>query len=122
MSPKIFLINKSKNKNMGNVTFANSFFSRFRGLMLKKDLKSGLVLKIPAGRGKKGSAIHMFFMRIPLDIIFVDEDLKVVDLTSLNPWNIYTPKNPSRFVIELKKGLLKNSGTEVGDLMEFKNL
>src|SRR5512145_2952069 len=118
MSFKTSLINKSKNKSLGNVEFADSFFSRFRGLMLKKDINSGLVLKIPAGRGKRGSAIHMFFMRIPLDIIFADEDLKVVDMVSLDPWKTYTPKYPARFVIELKKGLLKESGTEMGDFME----
>jgi len=87
--------------------------------MLKKDIKSGLVLKIPAGRGKRGSAIHMFFMRIPLDIIFANADLKVVDMVSLEPWKTYTPKHPARFVVELKKGLLEESGTVIGDIMEF---
>ncbi len=122
MSFKTSLINKSKNISLGNVEFADSFFSRFRGLMLKKDIESGLVLKIPPGRGKRGSAIHMFFMRIPLDIIFADEDLKVVDVVSLDPWKTYTPKHPARFVIELNKGLLKESGTEIGDTMEFNNI
>ncbi len=119
MTLKTSLINKSKNKSLGNVEFADSFFSRFRGLMLKKDIKSGLVLKIPAGRGKRGSAIHMFFMRIPLDIIFADADLKVVDMVSLDPWKTYTPQHPARFVVELQKGLLKESDTEIGDIMEF---
>jgi uncharacterized protein len=119
MTLKTSLINKSKNKSLGNVEFADSFFSRFRGLMLKKDIKSGLILKIPAGRGKRGSAIHMFFMRIPLDIIFADADLKVVDMVSLDPWKTYTPQHPARFVVELQKGLLKESETEIGDIMEF---
>jgi uncharacterized membrane protein (UPF0127 family) len=119
VSSKAYLINKSKNNKLGIVEFADSFFSRFRGLMLKKDLKSGLVLKIPSGRGKRGSAIHMFFMRIPLDIIFADEELKVVDVVSLNPWTTYTPKSAARFVIELQKGLITDSETEIGDLLEF---
>lgn len=119
MSSKTSLINKSKNNNLGTVEFADSFFSRFRGLMLKKDLKSGLVLKIPSGRGKRGSAIHMFFMRIPLDIIFADEELRVVDVVSLDPWTTYTPKSAARFVIELQKGLITDSETEIGDLLEF---
>jgi uncharacterized membrane protein (UPF0127 family) len=119
MTLKTSLINKSKNKSLGNVEFADSFFSRFRGLMLKKDIKSGLVLKIPSGRGKRGSAIHMFFMRIPLDIIFADADLKVVDMVSMDPWKTYTPQHPARFVVELQKGLLKESETEIGDIMEF---
>jgi len=121
MNSKTSLLNKSKNNNLGPVEFADSFFSRFRGLMLKKDLKAGLILKIPSGRGKRGSAIHMFFMRIPLDVIFTDEDLKVVDVVSLDPWTTYTPKSAARFVIELEKGLIKDSETEIGDLLEFNN-
>jgi uncharacterized protein len=121
MNSKTSLVNKSKNNNLGPVEFADSFFSRFRGLMLKKDLKAGLILKIPSGRGKRGSAIHMFFMRIPLDVIFADEDLKVVDVVTLNPWTTYTPKSAARFVIELKKGLIKDSETENEDLLEFKD-
>ncbi|MCK9151097.1 DUF192 domain-containing protein [Methanobacterium alcaliphilum] len=113
------LINKTKNTNLGSVEFADSFFSRFRGLMLKKELPSGLVLKIPKGRGKKGSAIHMFFMRIPLDLIFADENKKIVDIVTLDPWATYTPRAPARFVVELKKGSLVSSQTEIGDFIEF---
>ncbi len=119
MNSKTYLVNKSKNNNLGIVEFADSFFSRFRGLMLKKDLKTGLILKIPSGRGKRGSAIHMFFMRISLDVIFADEDLKVVDVVSLDPWTTYTPKSAARFVIELKKGLIKDSETEIGDYLSL---
>ena len=118
----MILINKTKNTELGPVKFADSFFSRFRGLMLKKDLDAGLVLKIPAGRGKRGSAIHMFFMRIPLDLIFADEDKKVVDVVSLDPWTTYTPRAPARFVIELEKGFLEKSGTEIGDMVEFQDI
>lgn len=116
---KKILINKTKNTNLGPVEFADSFFSRFRGLMLKKELSAGLVLKIPAGRGKRGSAIHMFFMRIPLDVIFADENKKIVDVVTLDPWTTYTPKAPARFVIELEVGSLKSSQTEIGDIIEF---
>lgn len=120
MTSKTYLINRTNNSDLGPIEFADSFLSRFRGLMLKKDLKAGLVLKIPLGRGKRGSAIHMFFMRIPLDVIFVDENLKIVDVVSLDPWTTYTPKKAARFVIELEKGLINSSQTKIGDLIEFK--
>jgi uncharacterized protein len=115
------LINKTKNQDLGRIKFADSFFSRFRGLMLTKNLEAGLVLKIPSGRGKRGSAIHMFFMRIPLDVIFADKNKKVVDVVTLDPWTTYTPRAPARYVIELDKGSLEKSGTEIGDHLEFKN-
>lgn len=114
------LINKTKNKDLGKIKFADSFFSRFRGLMLVKNLDTGLVLKMPPGRGKRGSAIHMFFMRISLDVIFADENLQVVDMVTLNPWTTYTPQAPARYVIELPTTSLQKSETEIGDILEFR--
>jgi hypothetical protein len=88
--------------------------------MLKKSLKKGMILKIPAGRGKMGSAIHMFFMRIPLDVIFLDYEKNVLDQVTLKPWQTYTPKKAARYVVELKEGYLTSSETEIGDVMDFK--
>lgn len=119
MSKKVILINLTRNKILGPVKFADNFISRFKGLMFKNKLESGLVLKIPAGRGKRGSAIHMFFMRIPLDVIFLNENREVVDMASLEPWNMYTPLKPARYVIELEEGSIIKSSTQIGDFFDF---
>ncbi len=115
----ILVINKSKESTLGYVDMADSFISRLRGLMLKKTLKRGMVLKIPGGRGKRGSGIHMFFMRIPLDVIFLDEEKNVLDQVNLKPWQTYTPKKAARYVVELKEGNIKSSKTEIGDKIDF---
>jgi uncharacterized membrane protein (UPF0127 family) len=117
---RILVINKSKGSNLGHVDMADSFTSRFRGLMLKKRLEKGMILKIPEGRGKMGSAIHMFFMRIPLDVIFLDYEKNVLDQVTLKPWQTYTPKKAARYVVELKEGYLTSSETEIGDVLDFK--
>lgn len=115
----LLIVNKTKGTNLDGAEVADSFFSRFRGLMMKKDLERGLILKIPAGRGRRGSAIHMFFMRIPLDLVFLDEAKIVVDTVTLKPWQTYTPRAPARYVIEFKTGVLTNSSTEIGDELDF---
>jgi hypothetical protein len=76
-----------------------------------------LVLKIPEGRGRRGSGIHMFFMRIPLDVLFLDEGKVVVDKVHLKPWQMYNHREPARFVVELEEGA--SSGTEIGDKLDF---
>ncbi|CDG66038.1 hypothetical protein MBMB1_1963 [Methanobacterium sp. MB1] len=118
-SNHVLLVNKTKNTNLGSAEVANSFFSRFKGLMLVKNLERGLILKLPPNRGRRASGIHMFFMRIPLDIIFADSEKKVVDTVTLDPWTTYTPVAPARYVIELEKGKLKESNTEIGDELDF---
>jgi uncharacterized membrane protein (UPF0127 family) len=115
----VVLLNKSKGTNFGQLDFADSFMSRFMGLMFRKDPEKGLILKLPSSRSRRGSAIHMFFMRFPLDIIFLDYDKKVVDMVSIKPWNTYTPKSPAKYVIELKEGSINNYKLEIGDEMDF---
>jgi uncharacterized membrane protein (UPF0127 family) len=111
------IINKTKQRKVGYADMANSFISRFMGLMLKGGIERGLVLKIPEGRGRRGSGIHMFFMRIPLDVLFLDEGKVVVDKVHLKPWQMYNPREPARFVVELEEGA--SSGTEIGDKLDF---
>jgi uncharacterized protein len=113
------IINRSKGTRVAHADLANSFLSRFMGLMFKGNIENGLVLKIPPGRGRRGSGIHMFFMRIPLDVIFLDEEKRVVDLINLKPWQVYNPKKPARFVLELPEGTLKSSNTHIGDELDF---
>ena len=115
----VVLVNKSKGINMGKIDIADSFMSRFRGLMFRKNLERGLILKLPSSRSRRGSAIHMFFMRFPLDIIFADADKRVVDIVSIDPWNTYTPKAPAKYVIELEKGSINKFELEIGDELDF---
>jgi uncharacterized protein len=115
----VFLLNKSKEINLGKLALADSFLSRFMGLMFRKDPEKGLILKLPSSRSRRGSSIHMFFMRFPLEIIFLDEDKKIVDMVSIKPWKTYTPKAPSKYVIELEEGSINKYKLEIGDEMDF---
>jgi uncharacterized membrane protein (UPF0127 family) len=115
----VVLINKTKGINFGQLDFADSFMSRFKGLMLRKDPENGMILKLPSSRSRQGSAIHMFFMRFPLDIVFLDDDKKVVDMVSIRPWKTYTPKSPAKYVLELEEGSINNYKLEIGDEMDF---
>ncbi|MBM4240269.1 MAG: DUF192 domain-containing protein [Euryarchaeota archaeon] len=115
----VLIVNKTKGTELGYADIADSFFSRFKGLMLKKNLERGLILKLPHERSRRGSSIHMFFMRISLDIIFTDSQKKVVDTVSIKPWKTYTPRAPAKYVIELEEGGIKASATEIGDQLDF---
>lgn len=115
----VVLVNKSKGTNLGKFDLANSFMSRFMGLMFKRDLEKGLILKLPNTRSRRGSAIHMFFMRFPLDIVFTDSNKKVVDMISIEPWKTYTPIVPARYVIEMEKGTINKFNLELGDELDF---
>lgn len=116
---EVLLVNRTKGTKIAKIEVADSFMSRFLGLMFRKNLVGGILLKLPKSRSRHGSAIHMFFMRFSLDIVFADSERKIVDMVSIDPWKTYTPKVPARYVIELKTGAIKKYELELDDELDF---
>jgi uncharacterized membrane protein (UPF0127 family) len=99
-----------------NVRIAKSFLSRGRGLMFTSSLdpEGGLLID-PCG------SIHMFFMRYPIDVLYVDRADRVVRVQrALKPWRI-GPLHTSgaKYVIELPVGSLDRSQSDVGDMLRI---
>ena len=92
---------------------ARSFWARGRGLMGRAALPDSYALII-----FPESSIHTFFMRIPIDVLFVDRDDKVIGLREAMP-----PSRPfagvapwrGRYVIEMPAGVIAATGTMLGD-------
>ena len=109
------ILNTTKRSTIATGTeFATSPWSRFRGLMMRNesDFQEGAALVIDPC-----TSIHMFFMRFPIDVLYLDRDNRVVRAQeSIKPWRvgpIYT--RGARFVIELPAGTIKASQTQKGD-------
>lgn len=61
---------------------ASDLWSRFWGLMGRRELPAGSGMLITPC-----SSIHMFFMRFPIDVVFLDRDNTVVKVVhSIKPW------------------------------------
>jgi uncharacterized protein len=91
---------------------ASSPWARLWGLMGRRDLPagSGLVLK-------PGGGIHMWFMRIPLDVVHVDQHDRVTHvLRGIKPWRFGPLFVGSKVAVELPVGAA--ASTEVGDVIE----
>ena len=78
---------------------------------------------LPAGGGlviEPCNSIHMFFMRYPLDIIFLDKEGKVVFMyRAIKPWRVGRIVKGAKLAIELPVGAISASGTQVGDLVSL---
>jgi uncharacterized membrane protein (UPF0127 family) len=100
----------------GYVRVARSFLARGRGLMFVPELApdSGLLID-PC------SSIHMFFMRIPLDVLYVDRDDRVVRAQrNIRPWRIGPVHTKgAKYVIELPVGTIDGSASEPGDQLRI---
>ena len=89
---------------------ADTFWLRFRGLMLRSSLEPG------EGMLFEGNAsIHMFFMRIPVDVVFLDREERIVKIArGLRPWRVAAARR-ARTTIELAAGAA--AGVDVGDVL-----
>ncbi len=66
------------------------------------------------------SSIHMLFMRMPLDIIYLDNDNKICKLSEgLKPWCFFDGSRVARAVIELPVGVIKLAKCEIGDYCDL---
>jgi uncharacterized membrane protein (UPF0127 family) len=104
-----------------NVTRGTVVASRCRVARSAVDRSVGLLRtpEVLPGEGlliERSPSIHMFFMRYPIDVIFVDKQLRVTKVVSrLKPWRIVAWARGARDCIELRAGALEESGSEPGD-------
>ncbi|NJE03048.1 DUF192 domain-containing protein [Thermococcus sp. MV11] len=113
------LINETKGRAWhGRVKLADTFFRRFRGLMLVRDINYALVFVLPA-ETKANASIHMFFMLSDIDVIWLDSSRRVVDFKTAKKWRVYTPKKAARYVIEGPVGVIKALDVGEGDLISW---
>jgi uncharacterized membrane protein (UPF0127 family) len=92
---------------------ARSFATRGRGLMGRAGLAAGEGLVIDPEW-----SIHMFFMRFPIDAVFVAPNGTVSGLSAdLRPWTPFAGVAPwrGRYVVELPAGVIAATGTQLGD-------
>jgi hypothetical protein len=99
---------------------AESFWRRALGLMFRKELKKDRGLLIRFSPTLKSRTIHTFFMRFPIDLIFIDDENVVVELTELKPWRVYNPKTSGSSVLEVSAGIISEKGIKVGDKLDFR--
>jgi uncharacterized membrane protein (UPF0127 family) len=99
----------------GAVVFARCLLAstpklRMRGLLGRDSLErdEGILLK-PA------SSVHTFFMRFPIDVVFLDRDRRVVRIARDVGPSRFTRGPGSKEVLELRAGRADEVGLRVGD-------
>ncbi|MDD5069542.1 MAG: DUF192 domain-containing protein [Candidatus Omnitrophica bacterium] len=93
---------------------ARTFFQRFLGLIPRKGIASDEALIF-----YNAVSIHMFFMRFPIDVVFLDPEDKIIKIvTGLKPWRLANCF-PAKVTIEMRAGKAEESGLVVGDKLNF---
>lgn len=97
---------------------ASSFLARLRGLMFRSSLpgNGGMVIE-------PNSSVHTFWMRFPIDVVFVDRQDRVVGIVPAMPPNRpYAGARGAHRTIELPVGAIGASTTQLGDVLQFQQI
>jgi uncharacterized membrane protein (UPF0127 family) len=93
---------------------ADTFWTRLRGLIGRKGLaeSEGLLIR-PSG------SVHTFFMRFPIDVVFLDRTDAVVKVVpALRPRRLAAARRARR-VLELSGGVCARRGLTVGERLQL---
>lgn len=90
---------------------ADTFFSRFRGLMFRRSIADDYALYItPCNQ------IHMLNMRFAIDVVYLDDNGRVVKIdVNVQPNKICKTVKNARSVIEIKSFSAERFGINIGD-------
>lgn len=95
--------------------FANSVWKRLVGLLNRKTLAPGEGLLFDRCFG-----IHTIGMRFPIDVLFLDQDLRVLrTVEALPPVRTCAVKR-AVYVLELPVGSIRQTHTEAGDQIQLR--
>ena len=65
-------------------------------------------------------SLHMWFVFYSIDVIFLDDQYKVVDLKkNFFPFTLSTSKKPAAYALEARSGTIAASKTRLGDTLSF---
>lgn len=104
---------------LARVKLCVSFWCHFRGLQLAPRLPADQgLLFVTGSESRSNTAIHMFFMRFSIGVVWLDASGKVVDKQFAKPWRpMYSPKAPAQYYLEANPDVLKR--VKVGDRLRF---
>lgn len=95
--------------------FANTVLKRMVGLLNRRKFAKGEGLLLDRCYG-----VHTFGMRFPIDVLFLDKDLRVIRaVKALPPYRTSIVKK-AVYVLELPVGALEVSHTEEGDQIQIR--
>ncbi len=107
------VIHKETRYSFGkDIRHANTMFSRMKGLMFAKEMIGDGIILDPA------NSIHNCFVRFPIDVIFMNNDFKIVKIIrSFKPWRFSWIYFKATKVLELPEGIIPIEVKE-GDELE----
>lgn len=121
MMKQVLISNRSRRfRKPLKACYCERFFCKLKGLSLRKKLANGEGLVLAENKASRlNTSIHMLGMFFDLSIIWLDDNLKVVDKVLAKRWLTFAfPRKPARYVIEC--AVSRYEEFKIGDKLSFK--
>lgn len=101
------------------LSLCDTFWSRFRGLMLRPSLHPGEgIILAENSQSVLNATIHMLFMRFDIGLVWLNREHQVVDRKIARQWQLaVAPQAPAAYILEIHPTQLEQF--QVGDYVEF---
>lgn len=97
------------------VLMADTWWTRLRGMMGRPEPETGEGMLLSPCQ-----SVHMYWMKYPLDVAFLAADGRIVEAYhGLQPSNRSRWHRDAQQALELRAGVLADTGTEVGHRLEL---
>lgn len=109
------LVNQTKDTVIStDVQLADTFIKRLIGLLDRNNLNENEALLINSSSG-----IHTFFMKFPIDVLFLNPGLRVLKaVENLVPFRLcFCNPLKTKFVVELPSGTILKAQIQAGDVL-----
>lgn len=105
------LVDQQTHSNIATkIRTSYNFLTRLKGLMFVRDLAGDETMHI-----KPCHSVHTCFMRFPIDVVYVNEQLEVVAMEeTMKPYRFGKSQPRAHSVFEFKAGTIQNKGVYVG--------
>jgi uncharacterized protein len=106
------------------VEMADTVLKKTVGVMFRRHLPPGFAMIFDMGlKSRAGIAIHMVFVFVSIDVVFLDDTRTIVDIKHrLRPWiGVAFPKKAARYAIELPAGSTDQYFLREGDVLTWLN-
>ena len=106
------LVSTTTNRTLiPNLHVADTTWSRMVGLLGRDGLAPDEALYIP-----RCASIHTFFMKFPIDVVFVNSAMEVTKtVASVGPGRLVFTNWATRHVIEFSEGFLAQNPIQIGE-------
>jgi hypothetical protein len=115
---RIRVVNRTRGIELASgADVASTSEKRREGLLKRTGLAPGEGLWI-----SPCEAVHCFFMKFTIDVLFLSKDLRVVKARPrLKPWRV-SGSLRAHSTLELPEGTIEATGTKAGDQLEFERV